>query len=132
MGIFDYLFDNEFMQRADINSLRDEKRAMTRQLHAEERRSRELQVRVTELEVELEEIQLFSRGILRMLVEFDVCTAEEFSQSLKQVTLEHRQREAAKPATHCPECRHTLQQNNSWCMYCGYRAPTDTAGEEGR
>lgn len=61
-----FVFDNEFMQRADIEEVRGRVRRRARQAA---RRARDLEDRLEQAETELGEMRLFTRALLALLQE---------------------------------------------------------------
>ena len=64
MSIWNYVFDNEYRQRSDIENLKRRSQATGR---SQSRKAKELDRRVEELEEELGEITLVCRSLLTVL-----------------------------------------------------------------
>jgi hypothetical protein len=81
MGIFDYMFDNEWAQRSDINAARSA-------VDANARSSRRLARNVNELADEVAVLALFVRTLQRLMIEKGVITKDEFLEALRAIDMQ--------------------------------------------
>src|SRR5262245_31993098 len=88
MGFFHFLFDNDWLQRADIEQLRAESDRVTTALNHSTDSVRRADERIAELEESLAHLALFNRTLLRMLIEKRVCTTEEFANLFRMIDVE--------------------------------------------
>ncbi len=89
MSFWDYVFDSEFRQRDDINNLSKSLRQKSKRDRRESRRQKEkLSERIDELELEIARITLFSRSLLKILSDKNICTPAEWEATLHTLDLE--------------------------------------------
>ena len=89
MSFWDYVFDSEFRQRDDINNLSKSLRQKSKRDRRESRRQKEkLSERIDELELEIARITLFSRSLLKILSDKNICTPAEWEATLRTLDLE--------------------------------------------
>lgn len=81
MSVWKYLFDNEYLQRADIESLRTANRRRVRTAGRAERR-------LDELEEEVEELTLLCRTLLTVLRESGTVDPSAIAETMKRIDLE--------------------------------------------
>lgn len=118
MSLFDYLFDSEWRQRSDIESLRQERYRSNRLVNRHRRKALELDGRVKELEDDLAELALFNATLLRMLTSKGVCTNDEFAGLLKSVDAEDGRIDGRRAPPACPNCGHERPAGSA-CAQCG-------------
>lgn len=85
MSVFDYVFDNEYRQRYDIENLRH---AANNARRRQSRARRETKERVAELEQEVGELALICRTLLTVLRETDGFDEERFQQVFADIDAE--------------------------------------------
>ena len=120
------MFDNDFFRRDDIEELKKHNKSLSSRVIDSNILSKELQTRVRQLEEDLASLALFNQTLLRMVIEKEVCEAQEFINLLKMIDLEDGvadgkitpQRELDNPD--CPECARRLPKGKNRCMYCGH------------
>src|SRR5262245_37340283 len=92
MGIFNYMFDNEWLQRADIEATRNAVHAQARigiRSRGEMRREMKgLEARVAELEEENGVLALFVRTLQRLMIEKGVFNKDELAAALRAIDLQ--------------------------------------------
>ena len=77
-----YFIDNEFMQRHDIEEMRQGMRARMRR---ESRRRRQIDERLEDLEVEVGEMRLFTRAVLALLQEEGLLDGARIREKLLEI-----------------------------------------------
>ena len=92
MSFWDYVFDSEFSQRSDINNLNNISKSLREQRRRDRRESRrqkeKLSEKVDELELEVARMTLFSRSLLKILSDKNICTPAEWEATLRTLDLE--------------------------------------------
>ena len=88
MSFWDYVFDSEFSQRSDINNLSESLRQQTYRDRLNRRQKEKLSERIDELELEVAGITLFSRSLLKILSDKNICTPAEWGATLNTLDLE--------------------------------------------
>ncbi len=82
MSIWNYIFDNEYMQRADIEAL---KRNQSAAIRARSRQAMHAEARQKEMEDEIGELALFCRTAVTLMIEKGLITQQEFVNRMQQV-----------------------------------------------
>ena len=85
MSVWKYLFDNEYLQRADIESLRSAQQSR-RRTHI--RRSARAEKRLDVLEEEVEELTLLCRTLLTVLRESGTVDPAAIAETMRRIDLE--------------------------------------------
>ncbi len=92
MSLWHYLFDSDYMQRADLESLKDRSRrqhlAIARSSARKTKRISELEGRVEELEEQVGALELINRALLATLRKSSDWSEEEFCNLLNQIDVE--------------------------------------------
>src|SRR5262245_36067998 len=92
MGVWNYMFDNEWLQRADIEATRDALHTQARigiRSRGEMRRNlQDLEARVDELEEENGVLALFVRTLQRLMIEKGVFSKDELAAALRAIDLQ--------------------------------------------
>jgi hypothetical protein len=124
MSLWDYLFDSEYKQRDDINSLRAAAGAVAGTASSTSRKVDALRQRIDRQELLLE-------TMYRALIGRNVVTEEEFKDLVAQVDLEDgfedgkigADRVARAPK--CPNCEKPVSRKRPHCVYCNAELPAD-------
>ena len=82
MSIFKYLFDSEWNQRSDIESLKSKQRRTT-QFHGS--RYRQNKAKLEEVENDVGELALYCRTAVTLMVEKGLLTREEFMERMEEI-----------------------------------------------
>ena len=94
MSLWDYLFDSDYRQRADIESLKERSRrqqlAIARSSARKTERMSELEGRVEELEEQVGALELMNRALLATLRKSSDFSEEEFCKLVNQIDIEDR------------------------------------------
>ncbi|MEM7232376.1 MAG: hypothetical protein AAF517_09390 [Planctomycetota bacterium] len=126
MSLLNYLFDNDWFQRSDIEKLKNRNRGLESSVSRSRSRSKRTEDRVQELESQIGELALFNQTLLRMLIEKDVCTPSEFTNLFQMVDLEDGVADGRvtpeRVPGQCSSCRRKMPKNKAKCMYCGWTA----------
>ena len=127
MGVLDYMYDNDWIQRNDINNLQRSNQVM---------RSKVIRdgTRIRNLEDEIDHLTLINEALLRMLEKKGVLARDEFRALLVEVDLEDGVHDGklaptvptvagaapARPAadTVCKFCRTANDPGNRFCSHC--------------
>ena len=128
MSIFNYIFDNEWSQRSDIETLKQQNASLASRV-ARRRSSEAVQEeRVAELEREVGELALLGKTLLRVLLEKGVSTGREIEDMMHHVDLEDGvadgrvTKNAGTDPGKCPECNRPIQAERKRCLYCGHQS----------
>ncbi len=123
MSVLDYMFDNDWLQRQDIENLKQHEFALS------QRAAREAG-RIRNLEEEIDHLTLINEALLRMLEKKGVIVRDEFRALLVEVDLEDGVHDGklAKPAparpparaglVNCKFCRTANDPVNKFCAGC--------------
>ena len=109
MSVWKYVFDNEYLQRADIESIKSaNQRRGLRQRQVGARAAR----RLDELEEEVEELTLLCRTLLTVLRESGTVDPAAIAETMRKIDLEDgvvdgkvSERPKPKPQAKAPESR---------------------------
>jgi hypothetical protein len=88
MDFWDHLFDNEYKQRADIESLKRSSLARKRARMRDRQQAQDQQKRIEELEDQVGELALLCRSLLTVLREDGTVQPERFQEIMKQIDAE--------------------------------------------
>ena len=127
MSVFDYLFDNEWFQRSDINRLDRKAEAIEKRLWKSKDQARDAMREVQELRQDVSRLLLLLETTQRVLLDKGICTRDEFSRMLRAVDAEDGvvdgQMGAAGAASeelrYCDACQHFNAIGLKKCQYCG-------------
>jgi hypothetical protein len=134
MGVFDYIFDSEYLQRSDIEDLK----AQTAQLRARPSRDADMQARILELEQDVGSLALLCKTLMAMLLENHICTGKQLEERMREIDLKDGVEDGMVTKARdrkeilCPECRHVLHGNWKNCLYCGKEITSRNSQEPGR
>ena len=109
MSVWKYVFDNEYLQRADIESLKDANR---RRRHRQTQSNARAGKRLEELEEDVEELTLLCRTLLTVLRESGTVDPAEIAETMRRIDLEDgvvdgkvSDRQKPKPQARAPKSR---------------------------
>jgi hypothetical protein len=88
MDFWDHLFDNEYKQRADIESLKRSSLARKRGRMRDRQQVQDLQQRIEELEDQVGELALLCRSLLTVLREDGTVQPERFQEVMHRMDAE--------------------------------------------
>lgn len=88
MDFWDHLFDNEYKQRADIESLKRSSLARKRARMRDRQQAQDQQKRIEELEDQVGELALLCRSLLTVLREDGTVQPERFQEVVKRIDAE--------------------------------------------
>jgi hypothetical protein len=116
MSIYDYLFDNDWLQRRDIEGLKATSQGLAHRIVKQNRT----------LEEHIAHLTLVHEALLRMLEKKGLLTREEFRTFLveadKEEALEGEKPAAPPkhqlPAVRCRFCMHLNAEQNRYCSQC--------------
>lgn len=125
MSVLDYMFDNDWIQRADIDNLQRNNMMLRSRVARDGGRIRNL-------EEEIDHLTLINEALLRMLEKKGVILRDEFRALLVEVDLEDgvhdgklSKPESASPPrparaglTRCKFCRAANEPENKFCSGC--------------
>ncbi|HZE95517.1 MAG TPA: hypothetical protein VE981_00675 [Planctomycetota bacterium] len=133
MSVLDRLYDNDRLQREDIENLKRTGVALRGKMIRDGGRIRNLQDEVDHLTSQLDHLTLISEALLRMLEKKGVILRDEFRALLVEVDLEdgvhdgklsRRVPAAAPPTPVALPCRHCRTTNDPESrFYAGCRRP---------
>ena len=127
MSIFSYLFDNEWIQRTDINRLDEKAEAIEAHLWSERNRSDDVRLEVRELRRDVSRMLLALETFQRVLADKGICSAEDFVQRMRAVDGEDgvvdgqylQASPDAEELRYCEACQHFNASRLKACQYCG-------------
>jgi hypothetical protein len=129
-SVLDYMFDNHWIQRADIENLKSSSARMQETASQMRRRVLNDGERIQELEGQVAHLTLINEALLRLLEKKGVVARDEFRALLVDVDLEDgvhdgklappRRNEAPKPASlcRCKFCKAENDVSNTFCSHC--------------
>ena len=88
MSIWEHLFDNEYKQRADIDSLKRISLSRKRRRRSDRQQTLDQQKRIEHLEDQVGELALLCRSLLTVLREDGTVQPERFQEVMKQIDAE--------------------------------------------
>lgn len=88
MDFFDYLFDNEYKQRTDIEALKRQTLSRKRDRSRQLQRFEDQDSRIEQLEDRVGELALLCRSLLTVLRENGAVTPERFQQVMVEIDAE--------------------------------------------
>ncbi len=136
MGLFDYLFDNEFSQRADINRAHERAETLENRLWKAHDRNKELSLQVQDLRRDLARTILLSEVLSQLVVEKGLCTREELLVHLDTADRADGVADGmrtppgapgAPEPRRCSFCWHEIGALAQKCIYCGMAVAEPTA-----
>jgi len=122
MALWDYLFDSEYKQRDDIESLKATAGSAVASTSSLERRVGKLTERLGRLELTVE-------GVYRALESKGHITTEEFRDLLVQIDLEDGREDGrigvdrSAKAPSCPACSRPINPKRTHCVFCHAELP---------
>jgi hypothetical protein len=128
MTIFDYLFDSEWSQRADINSLDERAKRLEEKMSAG---GLDLSLQVRDLRRDVARLALLVETLADLVISKSLCTREEFWQHVDRRDREDGVADGIKtePAPDepplnpdlqlCPSCQRNSPPTAQRCIYCG-------------
>ena len=129
MSMFKYMFDTEWMQRMDIEELRDQERAMRSEMYFLDKKSAKAKDQLKVLQHEVGELALVCKTLMRIILEKGLCTGKELGELMHEIDLEDGVADGRvtpkgpQNSDICPECDHTIKGGKKRCLYCGYQLP---------
>lgn len=131
MSVFDYMYDNDWIQRQDIDNLRRSGMVLRNKMIRDGGRIRNLEAELDYLTDQVGHLTLLNEALLRMLEKKNVIVRDEFRSLLVEVDLEDGVHDGklSKPAppaaapspaqtTHCKFCRAENDPVNKFCSGC--------------
>ncbi|MCC9602735.1 hypothetical protein LOC67_19470 [Stieleria sp. JC731] len=88
MDLWKFVFDNEYRQRADIESLRETSKTVRRDRMRQSRALKSQESRIEELENQVGELALLCRSMLTVLRENGSIDPTQFQETLSKIDLE--------------------------------------------
>lgn len=126
MSVWNYLFDNDLLQRLEIESMKEDM-ARLRSDGARRAASDRTDLQLERLRDEVAELALFNKALLRLLIEKGACTAQEFAETLHEVDAEDGVVDGKlTPKCEvgvtfaCAECDRPVARARPRCVFCGH------------
>ncbi|MCA9136382.1 MAG: hypothetical protein KDB00_06480 [Planctomycetales bacterium] len=85
MGFWDHIFDNDYLQRADIESLKRQSRARQASRRSELRKIESQDQRIEQLEDQVGELTLLCRSLLTVLRQSGAVTPEKLQEVMDEI-----------------------------------------------
>jgi hypothetical protein len=129
-SVLDYMFDNDWIQRADIENLKNSTSQMRYSENRMRRKVADDAARIRELEDQVAHLTLLNEALMRILEKKGVFARDEFRSLLVEVDLEDGvhdgkrlppERDAApKPAAtiFCKFCGSDSDRSSQFCSHC--------------
>jgi hypothetical protein len=129
-SVLDYMFDNDWIQRADIDNLKNSTFEMRNTENRIRRKVADDAARIRELEDQVAHLTLINEAVLRILEKKGVFARDEFRSLLVEVDLEDgvhdgklaapQREEAPKPSQtcFCRFCRTENDRSSTFCSHC--------------
>jgi hypothetical protein len=124
MSIFKYLFDSDWMQRADLVRLDEQANRMHSDLWSQSRKNRDLAEENEALRHEVSRLVLVVETMNRLAVGKNLWSSEEFAATLCKTDLEDgvadgKSTHAARPVRPtCRGCGRRISRNVAKCLHC--------------
>ena len=86
--------------------------------------ARRLEHQANAVAEDLATMALVNKVLLRMLIEKDVCTEQEFVDLFTRIDMEDGKADgklSTTPPKDCPKCGKRMPQNRTTCIYCGHQ-----------
>lgn len=127
MSIYSYLFDSDWMQRADLNRLDEKAEALDARLWSERNRSDDVRLEVRELRRDVSRMLLAVETLQRVLADKGICSGEDFVKRMRAVDAEDGVvdgqlgggSDSAQELRYCDGCQHFNPPRLHACQYCG-------------
>ena len=129
-SVLDYMFDNDWIQRADIENLKSSAQQMQSSEYRMRRKVLDDSQRIGDLEDQVAHLTLINEALLRMLEKKNTFARDEFRALLVEIDLEDgvhdgklakpEPPEAPKAAARCfcKFCRADNDRSNTYCTQC--------------
>ena len=131
-SVLNYMFDNDWIQRADIENLKSSARQMQSTEYRMRRKVLNDSQRIGDLEDQVAHLTLINEALLRMLEKKNAFGRDEFRALLVEIDLEDgvhdgklarpvpAQPQAPKPVDLClcKFCRTENDRSNTYCTHC--------------
>lgn len=85
MGLFTYLFDNEYLQRSDIEALKRQQRLAFQLSRRNKAENVHVDAKMKAIGDEVGELALFCHTAISLMLEKGLITREEFTARMKQI-----------------------------------------------
>lgn len=127
MSFFRYLFDSEWMQRADIDRLEERAGELEYRLLRSGQSSRNLETDVSQLRREVSRMMLMLEAIQRTLADKNLCSREDLVRRMQAIDAEDGVVDGrvtppgsgAADLRYCDSCQHFNPAHLVSCQYCG-------------
>lgn len=124
MSLFQYLFDNEWFQRADINRLDEQASRIHSDLWSQTRETRDLAGQNEALRQEVSRLVLVVEALNRLALEKNLWSADDLARTMGAVDMEDgiedgRRSDAGRPEKlHCAGCGREIPRAVARCPHC--------------
>jgi hypothetical protein len=127
MSFFRYLFDNNWMQRADIDNLEERAGELEYRILQSGQSSRNLETDMAHLRRDVSRMMLMLEAIQRTLADKGLCSREDLVQRMQAIDAEDGlvDGKMTLPSSgkaelrYCDSCQHFNPAHLLACQYCG-------------
>jgi hypothetical protein len=127
MSFFNYLFDSDWMQRADLERLDERAQQLEARVMSSRERSSSLEADVTRLRRDVSGLILTVETMLRVMADKGICNREDFVARMRALDAEDgvedgqisTPKAGARELRYCDTCQHFNAPNLKACAYCG-------------
>ena len=127
MSLFRYLFDSDWMQRADLEHLDERAQELEARVWATHEKEKSVGLQVNELRRDVGRILLVVETLQRVLADKGICSEEDFVRRMRAIDAEDgiedgRLRPPASKESelrYCDACQHFNPARLHACQYCG-------------
>lgn len=127
MSLFRYLFDSDWMQRADLERLDEKAEKLEARVWADREKKVGLELQVNELRRDVGRMLLMLETTQRILADKGICSSEDFVRRMRAIDaedgIEDGQLRPPAPTEselrYCDACQHFNPARLKSCQYCG-------------
>lgn len=127
MSFFHYLFDNDWMQRADIDHLEERASELEYRVLRSGQSSKDLETDVTQLRRDVSRMMLVLEAVQRTLADKGICSREDLVRRMQAIDAEDGVVDGRMTPSStgkadlrfCDSCQHFNPAHLQACQYCG-------------
>jgi len=127
MSLINHLFDNEWRQRSDIESLKSQVATAHTQASLTRVSEASTNEQFEHLKARVGKLNLVVEALFRTMTQQGLIKPNEFTELLREIDLEDGeldgQRNEPRPNVPewCPDCEAKIHPAKTYCMFCGRR-----------
>jgi hypothetical protein len=127
MALSNYIFDNNWSQRSDIESLKDRSEILASRLEHSRAQESTNESRIEEPEQEVGELAHVAKVLVEIILEKGLCSEDELKERISSTDRVDgalndviARSDANAQSNNCSECGQKLPRGCSKCLYCGH------------